>query len=155
MDDQQRDRTTVSEGIRAVLRPAFAGALALSQFTSRRGGFVTQSALLVGLGIVIAIMGLWLWVEASRHLRRAQAAQIVATTGPYSAIRHPVYASMYLICIGMGLVFFAWMWFVVLLAFAPLWWLEARDEERAMTDTYGEAYARYRARTAMIIPGLL
>ena len=35
--------------------------------------------------------------------------------------RHPIYTSMYLICTGMALAFFAWLWFVVLLAFAPLW----------------------------------
>lgn len=155
MPAQGQSGERFSSGIRAVLQPAFAAALAVSQFTSRRGGIFTQSAVMVGLGIVITVAGLWLWAAAARHLQRAQAAQIVATTGPYSAIRHPVYASMYLICIGMGLVFFAWLWFVVLLAFLPLWWLEARAEEQALVAAYGEAYTTYQARTAMIIPGLL
>ena len=88
-------------------------------------------------------------------LRRAREARIVATTGPYGAIRHPIYASMYLISIGMGLVFFAWLWFVVLIAFLPLWWLEARTEEREMRAAFGEAYTHYQARTPMFIPGLI
>jgi protein-S-isoprenylcysteine O-methyltransferase Ste14 len=148
------DEPRLPKIISTLLRPVFAAMLALSQFLSQRAGILTQDAVVVGVGIAITLAGLWLWLAASHHLRPAQGARIVATTGPYRLIRHPVYASIYLICIGMGLVFFAWLWFVVLLAFAPLWWLEAKTEEGAMLATYGEAYLDYRDRTAMWIPGV-
>lgn len=151
--EKNLDKRTNS-GIRAALRPAFAAALAVSQFTSRRSGILTPNVAIVALGALVALGGVWLWAEAARHLRRAQTAQIVATTGPYRVIRHPVYVSMYLISIGLGLMFFAWLWFVVLLVFAPFWWLEAKAEEREMAELYGEAYAEYRRRTAMWLPGI-
>jgi protein-S-isoprenylcysteine O-methyltransferase Ste14 len=147
-------RERLPQGISTLLRPVFAALLAVSQFSSQRAGILTQNAVVVGAGILITAAGFWLWLAAARHLRPAQAMQTVATTGPYRAIRHPVYASMYLICVGVGLIFFAWLWFAILLAFAPLWWLEAKTEEDTMRATYGEAYDDYRDRTAMWIPGV-
>lgn len=152
--ENDRDERT-SSGIRAALRPAFAAALAVSQFTSHRGSILTPNIAIAGLGALVMMGGIWLWAEAARHLHRAQAAEIVATTGPYRFVRHPVYVSMYLICIGLGLVFFAWLWFVVLLAFFPFWWLEAKAEEAVMIQLYGEAYVKYQRRTAMWLPGNL
>ena len=152
--ENDRDKR-ISSGIRAALRPAFAAALAVSQFTSHRGGILTPNIAITGLGALVTLVGIWLWAEAARHLRRARAAEIVATTGPYRFVRHPVYVSMYLICIGLGLMFFAWLWFVVLLTFFPFWWLEAKAEETVMIQLYGEAYVRYQRQTAMWLPGIL
>jgi protein-S-isoprenylcysteine O-methyltransferase Ste14 len=149
---QRMNRLSVA--VHAVLHPAFAALLAISQFTSRRGAIFTPNAVMLILGGLITIAGVWLWAAAARHLTRAVAATTLATTGPYRTIRHPIYASMYLICIGMGLIFFAWLWFVVLLAFAPLWWLEARREEVAIAATYGEAYATHQSQTSMFVPGI-
>ena len=149
---QRMNRLSVA--VRALLRPAFAALLAISQFTSRRGTIFTPNTVVLILGILITIAGVWLWAAAARHLTRAVASVTLATTGPYRTIRHPIYTSMYLICTGMGLVFFAWLWFVVLLAFAPLWRLEARREEEAIAAAYGEAYTTYRSQTAMFVPGI-
>jgi len=147
---QRMNRLSVA--VHALFHPAFAALLATSQFTSRRGAIFTPNAVVLILGILITIAGVWLWAAASRHLTRAVAAATLATTGPYRTIRHPIYTSMYLICTGMGLVFFAWLCFVVLLAFAPLWWLEARREEEAIAAAYGQAYTTYRSQTAMFVP---
>jgi len=144
----------MSVAVNAVLRPVFAALLAISQFTSRRGAIFTPNDVVLILGVLITVAGVWLWAAAARHLTRAVAAATLATTGPYRTIRHPIYASMYLICIGMGLVFFAWLWFAVLLAFAPLWWLEARREEEAIAAEYSEAYTAHQSQTAMFVPGI-
>jgi len=66
----------------------------------------------------------------------------------------PSAASVILLSIGLGCVFFTWLHFLVLAAFAPLWCLECRSEEEEMMDRFGEAYAAYRERTAMLMPGL-
>ncbi|MBS3784385.1 MAG: hypothetical protein KGY78_08070 [Anaerolineae bacterium] len=55
----------------------------------------------------------------------------------------PSAASVILLSIGLGCVFFTWLHFLVLAAFAPLWWLECRSEEEEMMDRFGEAYAAY------------
>jgi len=149
---QRMNRLSVA--MHAVLHPAFAALLAISQFTSRRSAIFTPNVVMLIFGILITIAGVWLWTAATRHLTQAVAAATLATTGPYRTIRHPIYTSMYLICTGMGLVFFAWLWFVVLLAFAPLWWLEARREEEAIAAAYGEAYTAYQSQTAMFVPGI-
>jgi protein-S-isoprenylcysteine O-methyltransferase Ste14 len=101
------------------------------------------------------VAGIVLWAAASVHLREAQRADSVATDGPFRAIRHPIYTSIYLLSIGLGLMFFAWTWFLVLVIFLPLWYRECRIEEEGMEARYGEAYAAYRERTKMFIPGLV
>lgn len=140
--------------VHTLIRPAFAGALAISQFTSQRDTIFTSNTVVLTLGILTTIAGVWLWAEAARHLTRAVAEAALATTGPYRSIRHPIYTSMYLLCIGLGLIFFAWLWFFVLLLFAPLWWFEARREEEAIGALYGESYTIYRSETTMFVPGI-
>jgi len=154
MSGSSQRMNKLSVAVSTVLRPGFAALLAISQFTSRRDAIFTPDIAVLILGILITVAGRWLWAAAARHLTRAVAAATLATTGPYRTIRHPIYASMYLICIGMGLVFFAWLWFVVLLLFAPLWWLEARREEEAIAARYGEAYTAHQSQTAMFVPGI-
>lgn len=134
------------------LRPAFGLFLFLTQFTAGRTTFFTDNVplLLIGIGLVVA--GNWLWISASIHLRRATAQRQIAMTGPYQAIRHPIYASIYLLSLGLGCIFFAWLWFGVLLAFAPLWYLECLDEEREMVARYGPEYRAYQQRTGLILP---
>ena len=132
-----------------VLRPAFAICLFLSQFTSNRDSFFTANRYVLGGGVALVGAAIWLWTAASIRLREAQQADRVATDGPFRAVRHPIYASIYLLSIGMGLMFFAWAWFLVLVIFFPSWYWECRREEEEMEARYGEAYAAYRERTKM------
>jgi protein-S-isoprenylcysteine O-methyltransferase Ste14 len=136
------------------MRVGFALALLASQWVSGRDTVLTAHLALVVLGGVLVVAGMALWIAASLHLRRAQRASSLATRGPYRYVRHPIYLSVYLLSIGLGLMFFAWLWFLVLLVFAPLWWLECRDEEREMAARHGDAWAAYQAGTAMLIPGI-
>lgn len=154
MDGNTQKSRGVPAIVHTLLRPAFAGALAVSQFTSQRDVVFTPNTVVLVLGILIIIAGVWLFAAATRHLTRAVAEATLATSGPYRSIRHPIYTSMYLLCIGLGLMFFAWLWFFVLLLFAPLWWLEARREEEAIAALYGESYATYRSQTTMFVPGI-
>jgi len=140
---------------RVVLRPAFTVCLFLSQFTSNRDSFFTTNRYMVGGGVAFVAAAIWLWTAASIRLREAQQADEVAMSGPFQAIRHPIYASIYILSIGLGLMFFAWAWFLVLVVFLPLWYWECRIEEEEMEARYGEAYAAYRERTKMFIPGIV
>lgn len=135
-----------------LLRPAFALALLGSQFTSRRGAFLTPNLYLVALGAALILGGVWLWVAASIHLRGAEG---VATSGPFRQIRHPIYVSIYVLSMGLGFLFFAWAWFIVLALFMPLWWIECEREEQDMLARYGEAYRTYQNRTKRFLPKVL
>jgi len=136
----------------AILRPAFGLFLFLSQFTASRTSFFTESVPLLSLGVALVIAGNWLWISASIHLRKATALNAIAAEGPYKYIRHPIYVSVYLLSAGLGCIFFAWLWFGVLLAFAPLWYLECVEEERQMLEIYGQDYVAYQQRTGLFLP---
>lgn len=138
--------------LRVGLRPAFALALFLSQFTATRGTLFTKSVPVLVLGVVLLGAGVWLWLNASRHLQRARSEGALSTTGPYRFIRHPIYASIYLLSVGLGCLFFAWAWFGVLVVFAPLWVLECLEEERELEALYGLAYREYQRQTGMFLP---
>ena len=112
--------------LHVLLRPGFGVFLFLSQFTSNRNTFFTDNLYMILLGVVITIAGVSLLLAASIHLERAKETGVMATSGPFHYIRHPIYASVYLICIGFGFLFFAWLWFLVIMAFMPLWWLESK-----------------------------
>ena len=112
--------------LHVVLRPGFGTCLFLSQFTSNRNTFFTDNLHIILLGLVITIAGVSLLLASSTHLGRVKETGMMATSGPFRYIRHPIYTSVYLISIGMGFLFFAWIWFLVMVVFIPLWWLESK-----------------------------
>lgn len=140
------------KALHTLLRPAFAICLFLSQFSSGRTTWFTDNPyLVIGGGVLVAAaVGLLTW--ASSNLRRAANKNQIAQSGPYRIVRHPIYVSIYFLSCGLGLMFFTWWWFAVLVAFIPLWYLECRREEQEMLGVYGPAYARYRDKTKMFIP---
>ena len=138
-----------------VLRPGLGLALAGAQFLGQRETLLSASPYMKGIGALTVAASVGLWVAASVHCSKAMRENGLATTGPYGVIRHPIYASVLLLTVGLGLLFFTWLHFLVLAVFAPLWWLACRSEEREMTAQFGEAYTSYQERTAMLIPGLL
>ncbi len=137
------------------LRPAFALCLFLSQLVSPRSSVFTQDPLLLALGLMFILAGVLLWISASRFLSQATRAEEIATSGPFNYVRHPIYLSMYILSIGLGLIFFTWLWFVVLIAFLPLWYLECRGEEKEMIELHGDEYVDYQARTGMFLPKIV
>lgn len=141
--------------LHVLLRPGFGVCLFLSQFTSNRQSFITTNLTMILLGVIFASAGVYLLFAASKHLRRARETGEIATSGPFQTIRHPIYTSIYLLCVGLGFLFFAWVWFLVMIVFSPLWWLESKAEEKEMLAAYGEKYTNYQQRTKMFIPGIL
>lgn len=78
----------------------------------------------------------------------------LVTHGPYSLIRHPIYAGILLMMVGTAI------------GLTPIWWLvavaaglyfvtSARAEESYMAERFPAAYPAYKARTKMLIPFLL
>lgn len=143
------------QALQALLRPGFGLALLAAQFVSRREGFFTQSVLALAVGGACLCGSITLWISASIHCTKATNAGQMATTGPYAVIRHPIYASVLLLALGLGLVSFSWVHLAVVGAFVPLWWLESKSEERSMREEFGPLYEEYRKGKAMLIPGIL
>lgn len=77
------------------------------------------------------------------------------TQGVYRRIRHPVYLALGLYSIGQALVIPNWVAGPSnLIAFAILYALRIRAEERMMVEEFGDEYAAYSARTKRLIPGV-
>ncbi len=107
--------------------------------------FHIASNLLIGGGI-------WLLWSSWRVLLAAQKAGTVATTGPYSRIRHPQYFAFILVMFGF---FLQWPTILTAAMFPILWILYIRlaiSEERDSVERFGAAYLHYAQRTPRFIP---
>ncbi len=79
----------------------------------------------------------------------------VATRGLYTVIRHPQYLGLGMAAFGLSIM---WPRFLTLVLFAImlfLYYLLAKDEERRMTNRFGESYIAYMNRTGMFLPSCI
>lgn len=111
------------------------------------GPFHVLSFIFIGGGFVL-IAAAW------RVLYDAQQRGTLATTGPYSYVRHPQYDGFILIMFGFLL---QWPTILTLAMFPVLVWMYvrlARQEEREALVSFGKAYADYAAQVPAFIPQL-
>jgi protein-S-isoprenylcysteine O-methyltransferase Ste14 len=123
-----------------------------------------SAALLLALtGCLLALAGAAVVLRSRMELGPAWSFLPIAddatglvTTGPYRLVRHPIYLGFSMLAMGEALAFANWLAFVVVLAgIVPTFVWRALAEERLLTATFAENYARYRKQTKMIIPHLL
>lgn len=96
--------------------------------------------------------GFWLLAAAWKVLYQAVQKNELATTGPYSRIRHPQYVAFVLVMFGFLL---QWPTLITLIMFPLLVWVYARlarAEERDVEARFGERWREYVARTPRYIP---
>ena len=111
------------------------------------GPFHILSFAFIGGGFIL-ISTAW------KVLYEAQRRQALATTGPYSYVRHPQYVGFVLVMFGFLL---QWPTILTLGMFPMLVFMYvrlARKEEREALSAFGKAYADYAARVPAFIPGL-
>ena len=90
----------------------------------------------------------------SLHVEMREGHEFVSS-GPFAYARHPVYFSMILELLGIGLLVNAWITLGVVFAiFTPTLIARVRIEERALLAQFGDAYARYMQSTPAIIPNI-
>ena len=88
----------------------------------------------------------------SLHVEMREGHEFVQT-GPFARARHPVYFSMILELLGIGLVLNAWFTLAGVFAiFIPTMLTRVRIEERALVEKFGDAYRAYMETTPAIIP---
>jgi protein-S-isoprenylcysteine O-methyltransferase Ste14 len=86
-------------------------------------------------------------VQAARHHH-------VISSGPYAFVRHPMYSGIMLFFVGVPLLLGSWWGVAIAPAFAILFAIRARIEERALVEGLPD-YADYAARVRYrLVPGL-
>lgn len=115
-----------------------------------------------GVGVAMLLAALWLFWRSHADLGRNWSPSLqlherheLVTRGVYRSIRHHMYASQWLWCVGQALVLQNWIagW-AGLVLFAPLYLLRVPREEQMMFDEFGGSYRAYMDRTRRVIPRL-
>lgn len=104
--------------------------------------------------IILVVLGLVITSQAWGILYKAQKTNTLATTGPYSYVRHPQYLGFILIMFGFIL---QWPTLITLIMFPILITIYVRlayREEKETTKEFGEEYKKYAEDTPMFIPRL-
>src|SRR5688500_18682078 len=113
-------------------------------------------------GVMCFAAGLWLFYRSHADLGTNWSITLevreqhrLITQGVYYPIRHPMYSALVLYSLGHALVIPNWVAGPAnLVAFAILFTLRVHAEEQMMSDTFGDEYAAYAARTKRLVPGV-
>jgi protein-S-isoprenylcysteine O-methyltransferase Ste14 len=114
------------------------------------------------IAVAIAAASVLLVIKAVRALGKewSVTARVVeghklATEGPYSLTRNPIYTGMFGMLIATGLILSQWAALVIGIAiFLVGTLIRVRSEERLLRDTFGGEFDAYKRRVPALIPGL-
>jgi protein-S-isoprenylcysteine O-methyltransferase Ste14 len=108
------------------------------------------------LGSVFFVVGMLIFLVCAAQVYWGKLLKKgVATQGLYTIIRHPQYLGLGLAALGLAIM---WPRFLTLTLFAImlfLYYLLAKDEERRMTNRFGESYIAYMSQTGMFLPRVI
>jgi protein-S-isoprenylcysteine O-methyltransferase Ste14 len=121
---------------------------------------IRPAALAFSIGVILLWAGIFLRLWSFRTLGRyftftvqTSGDQPVITAGPYRVIRHPSYAGLLLLFMGVGLLIGNWWSFVCLtVAMAGALVFRIRVEERALLQNIGPGYRSYAATHKRLVP---
>jgi protein-S-isoprenylcysteine O-methyltransferase Ste14 len=105
-------------------------------------------------GAVILLPGILIRAWASGHIRKGED---LATTGPYSLVRNPLYLGSFFLGLGISVMGGRVSWIVVplyLVLFTLVYHRKMRDEETHLEKIYGERYRAFKAAVPRIVPRL-
>jgi protein-S-isoprenylcysteine O-methyltransferase Ste14 len=105
------------------------------------------------IGGIVAAFGLLIRAAAAGHLRKDEQ---LATTGPYSVTRNPLYLGSAILAAGFVIAGFSW-WagLIVALYFAVFYTAVIRNEEADLRKRFGAAFDEYAARVPVFLPRVL
>lgn len=123
---------------------------------------VLDSPALQSASALTALAGLGIALWARLALGRNWSARVVVkdehelvTTGPYAAIRHPIYTALILLFLATVLAVRAPFSILGLALIMLSFWIKLGAEEEMMSEAFPDAYPAYMARTKRLVPGLV
>ena len=121
--------------------------------------FVASTPAWLGLAIALVVLGLGFSVAARVWLGRNWSSMVTVKqehelirSGPYALVRHPIYTGLLLALAGSALMLGNWRALVGVVLIGGALVRKLTIEERFMAEQFGEAYTRYRAQVAMLVP---
>jgi protein-S-isoprenylcysteine O-methyltransferase Ste14 len=101
-------------------------------------------------GAVAVLLGVLIRLWASGHVKKDK---VLATTGPYALVRHPLYLGNHLIMLGFCLASGLWWSWLVWLAVTVLYYPPAiANEDERLHKLFGADWEAWRPVTPAIVP---
>ncbi len=147
-------RTIIVIGVYFLFRPQIEHLAVIGYVSFRNPVLGAIGAILTVIGIGIAIWarfyigrnwGMPMTLKENREL---------VTDGPYSYIRHPIYAGIMLAIIGSALVVGPWLLAIFIIYFL-FFLFSATSEEKTLMKEFPDTYPAYKERTKMLVPFIL
>jgi len=90
------------------------------------------------------------WAHGAEY--QIKESHTLTTSGIYGYVRHPIYAGLFLAVIGAEIVAGSFVFLLLLLALPIAATIQAKNEERILTEKFGSEYISYMDKTKMLIP---
>jgi len=117
--------------------------------------FFATAFVIVAAGVALACWSRYLLGRNWSSVVQIKKDHELIEAGPYRYIRHPIYSGLLLAFIGTAIREGDVRGIVAVLIVLASFWRKLQMEERMLGETFGGAYAAYKARTAALIPGVL
>lgn len=121
---------------------------------------LVRNLFVIGHGMFIAGVVVCVWARQAMGDSWAHGAdyqvrpgQALITTGPFRFIRHPIYAGLLLIFLGLELALTSWL-AILIVPLTILVLHQARAEEQLLLAAFGEQYCSYQKHTGRFFPKL-
>jgi len=155
-------RDTVAQRL-GYLLPLIAAFLFLSQPITERGWLAAylyaDSALIEWSGVALVATGIAICFWARWHLGANWSGTVtlkenheLIRSGPYRAIRHPIYTGILLALLGTAIQIGQVRGFVAVLFALGSFYFKARREESFLSQEFGERFAEHTKQTGMFLP---
>lgn len=140
-----------------ILEISFTGRLAFFE-----QGLIPNTLLVSLMGLVLAVAGLVFSVWARIYLgsnwspaAMLRKGQTLVRKGPYGIVRHPIYSGLIVAIVGTALVFGGYRIIISIICVFLFAWVRISEEEKLMSQQFGEDYTKYKKDVKAIIPGIV
>jgi protein-S-isoprenylcysteine O-methyltransferase Ste14 len=111
--------------------------------------------LLVCIGVILIILGLYVFIYSERILTYAHGSTELITSKTFAFVRHPMYASWGLGTLpGIFFLFNSWILFFLLIIYYVLVRVFLRGEEKYLSEKFGKKYEHYKKHVNAFFPKL-